>query len=54
MSEPVGTLVHHHSEVRQTKHAIYVQTYLADEDGTLWRYHSSSFKFALKPAQQEE
>lgn len=47
--EPQGTLKHHHSEVRQTIHAVYVDTYFEDENGDLWYYHSSSFRFALKP-----
>ena len=48
--KPVGELKYHHTDVTQNKLAIYVDTYLVDEEGNLWGARSSAFRFALVPA----
>lgn len=50
--EPKGKLTKYDLKLTQNKSAVYLDVILKDEDGVLWKAHSSSFKFDLKKVEE--
>ena len=46
--KPAGLLTYHHSETKQTNHALYIDVFYRDEDGVFWKLHTSVFLFQLE------
>lgn len=51
--KPVGKLVFDHIEDKFNAHAVYIDIFYRDEEGTLWKMHTSSFLYGFEKIDNE-